>query len=254
MKRVLLLASLVLAGCATVPRPASTVEPPGPPPYDAWASVLEKFVDEQGRVDFARASRDRADLDRFVAHVYDVGPNNEPRLFPAREHVLAFHLNAYNALAMYNVIQTGIPTTLAGLKKVEFFYLRKVRIGGQVISLYDYENKIIRPLGDARVHAALNCMSVSCPRLPREPFLPELLDAQLNREAMRFFNETRNVAVDHVTRTVRVSEILKFYRSDFLAEAPSLLAYVNRYRRTQVPEHYKIEFIPYDWTINRQPD
>jgi hypothetical protein len=252
-KLLLLLASLVLAGCAAVPRPASTTESAGPPPYDAWASVLEKYVDAEGRVDFAGVSRDRTDLDRFVAYVYDAGPNNQPQHFGTAEHVLAFHLNAYNALAMHNVIEAGIPDTLAGLNKVGFFYLRKVRVGGEAISLYDYENKVIRALGDARVHVALNCMSVGCPRLPREPFLPEQLDAQLDREADRFFNESRNVAVDDATQTVKVSEILKFYTGDFLAEAPSLVAYVNRYRRAQVPEHYKVDFIPYDWTINRQP-
>ena len=195
----------------------------------------------------------RADLDRFVAYVYDTGPNRFPGLFPTGNHVLAFHLNAYNALAMHNVIESGNPTTLAGLKKVDFFYLRKVRVGGQAISLYDYENRVIRALGDARVHFALNCMSVGCPRLPREPFLPESLDTQLDREARRFFNDSRNVDVDDARAAIRLSEILAFYPEDFLARAPSLAAYVNRFRDAPVPAHYRIEFIPYDWTVNRQP-
>ena len=140
----------LLAGCAAVPRPAR--EPTAAltaPPYDAWARVLERHVDDRGRVDFAAVARDRADLDRFVAYIYDTGPNNAPGLFPSADHVLAFHLNAYNALAMHQVIEWGIPVTLAGMRRVGFFLLGKVRVGGEAITLYDYENTVIRAVGEA---------------------------------------------------------------------------------------------------------
>ncbi len=252
-KIFLFLAVLLLSGCASVPRPASISAQVGPPPYETWERVLTKFVDDQGRVNFAAAAKDRADLDRFVAYVYDNGPNNQPQLFPTSAHALAFHINAYNALAMHNVIESGIPDSLSGWKKVDFFYLRKVQVGGEPISLYEYENKVIRAFGEPRIHVAVNCMSIGCPRLPREPFLAEKLDAQLDREAKRFFNESRNISVDDPAKLLSLSEILSFYTSDFLAKAPSLAAYVNRYRDAKVPESYAIRFIPYDWTINRQP-
>ena len=254
-KFILMLISLLLVGCASVPRPAGNAVPAGPPPYDSWSRVLEQHVDVEGRVNFAGIVKDRADLDRFVAYVYDNGPNNQPQLFPTPAHVLAFHINAYNALAMHQVIETGIPQTNAGFKKVAFFYLSKVRVGGEPISLYDYENKVIRALGDPRIHVALNCMSVSCPHLPREVFTAEKLEAQLEREAKKFFNEVRNVEVNDAAKTFKVSEILKFYTGDFLAQAASLAAYVNRYRdrAVKIPENYAVDFIAYDWTINRQP-
>ena len=266
MRRLLLvLMSLALAACASVPRPGGTADSASSapsatpstaataPPYEAWARVLGRFVDDQGRVDFAALAKDRADLDQFVGYVYDVGPNNQPQLFPTTDHVLAYHINAYNALAMYKVIATGIPRSLGGFNKLGFFYFGKVQVGAQAISLYDYENKVIRALGDARIHMALNCMSVGCPRLPREPFLPQTLNAQLDREARTFFNEARNVAVNDTAMLLRLPEILAFYTGDFLAQAPTLAAYVNRYREHKVPETYALEFIPHDWTIHRQP-
>ena len=254
MRRLaLVLAALLFAGCAAVPRPAAPPAVIGDPPYAAWRQVLTRFVDREGRVDFAGIARERADLDRFVAHVYDVGPNSQPQLFASREAVLAYHLNAYNALAMHQVIESGIPASLAGFAKVGFFYSRKVMVGGAPISLYDYENKVIRPLGEPRIHFALNCMSIGCPRLPREPFTAERLDAQLERETRLFLDDPRNVLVDDGAKILRLSEIFGFYTSDFLAAAPSLAAYVNRYRKRKVAEDYRVEFIPYDWTINRQP-
>ena len=250
---VALLAILLLAGCASVSRPPQSPTADIAPPYEAWARVLEKYVDNQGRINFAGVAKDRADLDRFVAYVYDVGPNNQPQRFPTPEHVLAFHINAYNALAMHKVIESGIPQTLAGLKKIGFFYLGKVQVGGEPISLYDYENKVIRALNEPRIHVALNCMSIGCPRLPREPFVAEKLNEQLDREARLFYNEVRNVEVNVSRSVLRLSEILDFYTADFLAKASSLAVYVNRYRIAPVPENYAIEFIPYDWTVNAQP-
>lgn len=241
---------LALAGCVQlVPAPQAE---PASDPLGAWARVLDRFVDNAGRVDFAALSRDRAELDRFVAWVYSVSPASAPERFPTRAHVLAYHLNAYNALAMYNVIERGIPQSLAGLEKVDFFALRKLRVGGAPLSLYAYENEVIRPLGEERVHFALNCMVRGCPRLPRVPFRAEDLEERLAAETRRFIGETRNVHVEHARRAVRISEIFKFYTEDFLARTPSLVAYINRHRVPAIPEDYELTFISYDWTVNRQ--
>jgi hypothetical protein len=72
------------------------------------------------------------------------------------------------------------------------------------MTLYTYENRVIRAMGDERVHFALNCMSVGCPRLPRQPFLGAELDQQLDEARRFFFSELRNLQFDQRTRTVRV--------------------------------------------------
>ena len=253
---VLVIAVLLLSACATLSPPTVSHFPDadaGREVTAAWARVLERFVDAQGRIDFDNLARDRVDLDRYVAWIYRTDPNNHPAWFPTREHVLAYHLNAYNALAMYNVLDAGVPKTLAGARKVSFFFLRRMQVGGTLTSLYAYENDVLRGFGEPRVHFALNCMSVSCPRLPREPFSAQQLNMQLNRETRYFFAETRNVRIDQAARTLYLSEILDFYTEDFLAQAASLPAYVNRYRTAKIAEDYTIKFHPYDWTINRQP-
>jgi hypothetical protein len=135
---------------------------------------------------------------------------------------------------------------------VRFFYRDRLLLGGERTSLYALENAVIRPMGEPRVHFALNCMARGCPRLPRVPFLADRLDVQLDDAARLFFSESRNVVLDRATRTVRFNEILRFYTRDFLEKAPSLIAYVNRYRPEPIPADWKVEFIPYDWTLNRQ--
>lgn len=230
--------------------------PPGPTPANereavaAWAQVLETRVDDRGRIDFAALAEDRQGIEAYLRWVARA---DESRM--DADERLAFHINAYNALAMYGVVRAGIPEDFGNIfEKVRFFVLPKYEISGRRLSLYDFENDVIRREGDARVHVALNCMARSCPRLPRDPFRAETLDDQLDREARRFYNEDRNVQAVDAEGTVYLSEILDFYTGDFLAEAPSLPAYVNRHREKDVPPGYEVGFFPYDWTVNRQPE
>ena len=39
------------------------------------------------------------------------------------------------------------------------------RVGRGGLNLFDLENSLIRSYGDARIHAAINCASASCPRI-----------------------------------------------------------------------------------------
>jgi hypothetical protein len=215
------------------------------PTYDpAWSQVLERFVDERGRVDFAGLRRDAKDLSAQVEFV----ARKRPEDFKEGAPRLAFLINAYNSLAMSHAAHSGLKPE----SKIRFFFLSKHVLGGRKLSLHALENDIIRPLGEARVHFALNCMVRGCPRLPREPFSPDKLQAQLNAAAQEFLNESRNVVIDPTGKTVQLSSILKWYREDFLTVAPSLAAYVNRYRQAKIPEGAEIDFLSYDWTLNSQ--
>jgi len=218
----------------------------------AWTKVLTRYVGDSGRIDFASLRQNHTDLDRVVAFIAAVDPDSQPQRFPDKHLRLAFYINAYNALAMYGIVQAGVPESLGGLTKFTFFRLRTFTVGGNSISLYKLENDLIRPLGEERVHFALNCMVVSCPRLPRVAFSAAALDGQLDTAARTFIEDTRNVWIDHANREVWLSAIFDFYTQDFLAHARSLIAYVNRYRATQIPADFNVRFLDYHWTVNHR--
>lgn len=253
---LLLAMALPLAACTMV------VAPPAVPGVAtvadaeaAWARVLTQAVDDSGRVDFSGLAAGRSDLDSYLAFVARHSPASAPGLFPTVVDRLAYYINSYNALAMYGVIATGMPNSFERLlDRARFFKLTKFRIGGEDISLYDYENDIIRPLGEPRVHFALNCMAAGCPRLPRQPFVAATLDRVLDEVSREFFNSAKHVQVDGARKVARLSEILRFYTEDFVNPrvANSLIEYVNRYRTAPIPSSFEVEFIPYDWTVNRQ--
>jgi len=221
-----------------------------------WASVLDKFVDDQGQIAFTVLAQDRGDLDRFIVYLARVSPTNAPEQFDTPAKVLAFHINAYNALAMHGILEEDIPTDFNSFfKRAGFFKFRKVIIGDKKTSLYDYENKVIRPLGEPRVHFALNCMVRDCPRLPRQPFIADELEPQLQAAAVEFFASDKNLLIDHNQHVVLVSKILSFYTKDFVGsnKRQDLIEYINQYRMESIPADYRVRYFPYDWTINNQP-
>jgi hypothetical protein len=252
--RLLLLYAPLLAG---IPLQAAQM---APNPYEEalprWEATLQAHVDELGRIDFYGVAEAPEDLAAFVAAIAAVSPQTRPDLFPTRAQVIAYHINAYNALAMQGVLERGIPDGFTSFfSRASFFRLRGVVIGGEKTNLYTYENQVIRRLHEPRTHFTLNCMVKDCPRLPRAAFRSQTLEEQLEAAAKEFFAGSKHLWVNAENKTAMVSSILKFYTADFVAsgKARDLLSYINRYAPEPVPAEFKVQFIPYDWRINQQP-
>ncbi len=257
--RIFLL-GLVMTGCATVVQPPSLSQTESKNISDelalgSWAHVLETSVDRQGRVDFDHLKKDPAFLQKYVSFISEVSPEKNPEKFPTHEERLAYYLNSYNALAMYGVVLRDFPGDFFSIwDRAKFFKFTRFNIGGNLISLVDYENKIIRPLGDPRIHFALNCMVKACPRLPQTPFQASNLDATLDKLTREFVNHPRHVQVSRSEGRILLSAIFSFYTEDFINSktASSLIAYINKYREKPIDENLKVKFIDYDWTVNYQ--
>ncbi len=222
----------------------------------AWARVLTSHVDERGRVDFAAIAESPDDLKRYVEVVASYGPESNPGDFSEPNQVLAYHANTYNALAMWGVIERDIPDGFTSFfKRASFFKFRSVNIDGSKTNLYDYENKVIRPLDEPRMHFVLNCMVRDCPRLPQQPFTADDLENELQQASLEFFSEERKLSVDHDKREIWVSAILDFYTVDFVSsgKARDLPTYINPFLEAPLPADYKVKYVEYDWRINAQP-
>lgn len=149
-----------------------------------------------------------AGLDSWLARLARQGPKSEPSLFPERNDRLAYYVNAYNALVFQGVLSRGPEKESVwkgGLfSGYSFFVSMKVRLDGETWSLKALEDDLIRKgFADPRIHAALNCASIGCPRLPREAFVPEKLEAQLDAAMREFVNRYR-VTKPKLDRSFRV--------------------------------------------------
>jgi len=246
-------------------------------PHDDLARVLDSFVDDEGLVDYAALHEDPAPLRRYYDLLSRYSPDATPGLFAGRDGRLAYWINAYNADVMVAVVEHYPIESVLDVERPflffffpetsGFFYFQRMRFGSEEMSLHHLENEIIRERFDEpRIHFALNCASLGCPRLPREPFVPDRLDEQLERETRKFLGEERNLRFDHERRVVFVSQILEWYRDDFIGwlerhhpeEPTTLLGYVShhvppdRSAELQRASDYEIRFIPYDWSLNDQ--
>ena len=233
--------------------------------HDQWTAVLERFVDDAGRVDYHALNADRTQFDDYVRRIETDGPRSSPEEFPTRNDRLAYYINAYNALVFDAVLDRGPEEKsvwrglISGLK---FFVRTKVTVDGEVTNLKRLEDDLIRDqFADPRIHAAVNCASISCPRLPREAFTAPMLDAQLDAAMREFVSTASHVHVDDASETIYLSKIFDWFTDDFLeweqaqgATEPTLVGYVNRYRApdSRLPEGYRVRFLKYDKGINSQ--
>lgn len=243
------LSNLLIAVCAVLTGAAHAAATPAQA-QEAWGRVLATYVNERGEVDFEALSAKREDITLYLGYVA------ETPLESLSEPItrLAHMVNAYNALSMFNVVDSGIPESHAGFNKVSFFVFKKHTIGGKRLSLYGFENDVIRPLanelGLPEIHFALNCSAVSCPVLPRKPFTAGAFKQELEREARAFFARPENYRIEATERTVYLNEILDFYTKDFVpAHGANLVVYANKYAPQAAPADFKVRFAPYNWTV-----
>ena len=221
-----------------------------------WDGLLRRHVDDRGRVDYATWQRQgAAELEHWLAaqRPFDPEPGSRPE-------ALALWINPYNALVIRQVLArfplASIRPTIAGLPNwpafLAFFSRPVISLQGQSLSLNRIEHGILRPrFGDPRLHFALVCAAVGCPLLRPEAYRAERLEAQLEEDALRFLQDPHKLRFDPARGRLSVSRIFQWYRRDFLAVAPSIPAYVGRYRpELALPTGVGISHLPYDWALN----
>ena len=166
---------------------------------------------------------------------------------------LAFWINAYNVLAIDVVLQHY---PLASIRDAGSL-LRPVwkrpagRAAGAERSLDEIEHRILRPLGEPRIHAAIVCASSSCPSLRREAYRAERLETQLEDALRRFLADPRKgsrlAAADGV---LWLSPIFDWFAEDF-----ARFGGVRAYLAPRLPEAsrdpaLRLRFFDYDWSLN----
>ncbi|MEM6515018.1 MAG: DUF547 domain-containing protein [Bacteroidota bacterium] len=158
----------------------------------------------------------------------------------------AFYINAYN-LSVIKGIVDNYPIK-SPLDKPGFFDKTTYKIAGESITLNDVENLKLRGnFGDARIHFVLVCGAIGCPPLIAQAYMPERLEAQLQKQAKIALNNPEFIKVKK--KKVELSEIFKWYKEDFVKNGDEL-DYINQFRTEKVPENAKISYYPYNWQLN----
>ena len=233
--------------------------------YAPLNRTLGRVVDAQGRVDYEAVKTD-ADLQAFVDQLAQISPDTHPALFPSPADSLAFWINAYNACVLAGVSKAYPIASVTEISpNFGFFKIHRFAVGGRRFTLDQIEHKIIRPqFADPRIHAAINCAALSCPRLLNEAFTPDKLDDQLNSVMRDMIHNPIHVQINRETGVVSLSAIFDWFSSDFTSYVQTnqvgetVLDYVSLFLSQddilylQNHPDLQIVFLDYDWSLNSQ--
>lgn len=218
------------------------------PDYSEFDAVLLRNV-QQGFVDYAGIKADPA----FARFVTMLGETRAEDVETSRAR-LAFLINAYNALAVQGILNGYTPSSW--LRRYSYFRHQKYLLMGQPVSLQDIEARQLIPLADPRIHFAIVCASISCPRLSSRAYAPEKLEEQLDIAARAFINDSTRNRFDVQRKIAFVSKIFDWHREDFVRGAGSVQKYMAAHvsdpatAALLATEGFELRFIPWDWELN----
>lgn len=207
-----------------------------------WDQILLINVSEDGKVDYKGFMRDSAQLYEYFTYLSD----NPPAATWSKEETLAYWINAYNAYTIKLIIDNYPLKSIKDIKSPwdrQFF-----KINGVLHSLNELEHKILRKLGDPRIHFAINCASFSCPIVWNRAFTARNVDDALETLTKNFINDPkRNTITEEV---VEVSKIFSWFKKDFKVDGEDAKAFINKYSEVKIDKQKKKGYKKYDWSLN----
>lgn len=233
----------------------------GSPASAFYARFLERYLvtDTPDRIHRLRygavTAEDRAALEAWV----DAEAQRSPRGL-ARDAQFAYWANLYNALTVVRVLRGYPVTSILDLKRWPWSFgpwdEDLITVHGVALSLNAIEHRILRPLfNEPRVHFALNCASLGCPNLLRQPFTGENLEAALQGALEAYLAHPRGIAFEDEVLTL--SSLFDWYRDDFPQGQDALLAYLAAAAPEALGPSLRAYDGPiafrYDWALNDAP-
>jgi hypothetical protein len=227
--------------------------------HTAWNTLLAKYVDANGMVDYGTWKATAADqqaLDAYLAHLSQASLSKPA----SRESQLAYWINAYNAVTARGILReyptASIRNHTAKLFGYNIWKDLQLIVDGEQFSLEQIEHEILRKMGEPRIHFAIVCASIGCPRLLNEAYVAARLDDQLTTNTRSFFADRTKFQYDASRGTIAVSPIMSWFAEDFGAtqaeQIRRVAAYLPDATSQQLAESgtARVSYLGYDWGLN----
>jgi len=208
--------------------------------HSTWDAVLNKYVSTKGEVNYKAIKNDPTKLNSYLDQLSSAKPNKTW----TKEETLAFYINAYNAFTVKLIID-NYPTK--SIKDIKQPWDKKfISIDGKTLSLNNIEHDILRKLDEPRIHFAINCASISCPKLLNKAFTSSDLDQQLEMVTKAFINSSENTITEN---KIEISKLFTWFKGDFTTNG-TVVDYFNKYSDITIHKKAKIKFKDYNWNLN----
>lgn len=216
--------------------------------HQNWSNLLKKYVDENGKVNYDGFIKDSTELSAYL----DLVSHNPPNKNWTEQTQLSYWINAYNAFTIKLIIDNyplkSIKEIGGGLPMINSPWdIKFFKIGNVPFDLNTIEHEILRKKFDEpRIHFAINCASISCPKLRNEAYSEQKLESQLEDQADDFINNSRKNSVNELE--TKLSIIFDWFKSDFTRNT-NLVSFISRYNAS-INEENKVEYLEYNWNLN----
>lgn len=226
----------------------------GQPSHDAFDALLKKHVNAQGGVNYEAFKNDEAPLNAYLKSMM----TNTPADSWSDNEKLTYWINVYNALTIQLILKYYPVESIKDIGSsiqipfvntpwdIECFEIEE----GKELSLNNIEHGIIRKeFEEPRIHFALVCAAVSCPKLLNEAYRADRLDAQLTAQTKDFLANTNKNKIS--ADRLQLSKLFSWYGGDFRKDG-SLVDFLNQYSSVKINQKAKTSFMDYNWSLNKQ--
>lgn len=222
--------------------------------HSLFDKLLKKYVNEKGLVDYKGLKVEQAVLNQYLSAL----SKNPPGASVSQPEQMAYWINAYNAYTIRLILDHYPLQSIKDIgSKIQIPFVttpwaaKFFSIGGKKMSLDEIEHGILRKkYDDPRIHFALVCASLSCPRLRREAYTAARLNQQLDEQGRDFLNDPTKNKVGK--QTAQLSKYFDWYKGDWNNNGQSVTKWVNTYAATKMSGTTPVSFLPYNWQLNAQ--
>ena len=217
--------------------------------WNIWDEVIQEHVSAEGFVNYnAIAATGKIDS------VIELIATTDPKSLVTTTDKLTFYINSYNALVIKTILDGKSPSNI--FSRISFFNGPEYNVAGKSLSLNDLEHKVIRPLNEPRIHFALVCAALSCPKLLNTIYTAPKLEKQFNTATRQFINNIDRNHFDREKKVAHLSKIFDWFSEDFQLNGSTISSFVAGYvnDKTLAEEllegNYEIEHNNYYWSLN----
>ena len=152
--------------------------------HTPWDQLLKKYVADNGDVDYKGFKNDSQKLNEYVKYLASQVPEKSWTV----DEQLAYFINVYNANTIKLIIDNY---PLKSIKDISNPWLKnRLKIGDEDYSLADIENGILRKMNEPKIHFAINCASISCPKLLNTAYTAENVQDLMKQATEEFINNS----------------------------------------------------------------
>lgn len=226
--------------------------------HKQWDEILKKNLNSKGFVKYKDIKENKAPLESYLDVLKKVKKAEYSKW--TKQEKMTFLINAYNAFTVKVIIEhyplksiKDIGSIFTSTWKTKFAYLNLLE--GSVLTLDGIEHDTLREsFKDYRIHAAVNCASISCPVLRAEAYTSGKLETQLNEQMEVWLADSSRNQFNVQKGVAKLSKIFDWYEDDFVKWGGGINKVIEKYGPKEAKEVFKkkadIDYMDYDWNLN----